>query len=158
MPLRVGLQAEQVLKQQDRRAGRPRLRPRRRRIGDREGRVRAPQSGEDFRQLVAEVGRRLEDAPRDLLRLGPARIAREPATIRELSCGHTLPLWYASGLYPASSVDIVRTPQPDQSGVAEQLSTIASTRSGGTMPLQSRWPMFEQSESTGRLSASSASA
>ena len=37
-------------------------------------------------------------------------------------------------------------------------STTASTRFGGTMPLQSKWPMFEQSESTRCLSLSSASA
>ena len=36
-------------------------------------------------------------------------------------------------------------PRPDQRG-----ATTASIRSSGTIPLQSRWPMFEESESTGR--------
>jgi hypothetical protein len=39
-------------------------------------------------------------------------------------------LWYASGLYPRSAVDIVRTPQPDHSESPISWSAIASTRSG----------------------------
>ena len=34
--------------------------------------------------------------------------------MRELSWGQTVPLWYESGLNPASAADIVRTPQPDR--------------------------------------------
>ena len=78
--------------------------------------------------------------------------------MRELSWGQTVPLWYASGLYAASAVDIVRTPQPDQSCSPIKRSTTASARSEGTMPLHSRWPMFEHMESTGCLSPSSARA
>ena len=82
-----------------------------------------------------------------------ARSARAPSAMSELSCGHTVPLWYESGLYAASASDIVRTPQPDQSPSPISWSTTASTRSGGTIRDQSRCPMFEQTESTRSLLA-----
>jgi hypothetical protein len=61
-----------------------------------------------------------------------------PEAIRELSWGQTVPLWYESGLYPRSSVDIVRTPQPDHIASPISASTTASTRIDGTIPLHSR--------------------
>ena len=59
---------------------------------------------------------------------------------------------------PQYQEDIVRMPQPDQSSSPINRPTSESTRCGGTMPDQSRCPMFEQRESIGRLSRSRPSA
>jgi hypothetical protein len=61
-------------------------------------------------------------------------------------------------LYAASAVDIVLIPHPDQSSSPISRAATDFARSAGTIPLQSKWPVFEQCESTGRFSASSASA
>ncbi len=61
-----------------------------------------------------------------------------PQAVSDVSCGQTVPLWYEIGLYAASSLAIVRIPQPDQSDSERSWSTTGATRSGRTIPLQSR--------------------
>ena len=150
----VGREAEQDLQEEHRRPGRPGLRAGGGRVGDRERRLGRAGS----RRRPPAAGARSTPPPRSSAarsaaprRQRPPRAS--PSAISELSWGQTVPLWYSSGLKPASAADIVRTPQPDQSSSPISPSTTASMRSGGTMPLQSRWPMFEVSESTRRLVA-----
>ena len=75
---RSGCRPSSACSSKHRRAGRPRLRARGRRIGDRERRLRSAHPREDLRQLVVEVLRGGEHPLDDTLRLGPARVAREP--------------------------------------------------------------------------------
>ena len=68
--------------------------------------------------------------------------------MNELSNGHTVPTWYPIGLYRASPSASVRTPQPEKRRGPRRCRTTAFAFDLSTMPLQSRWPMFEVSEST----------
>src|SRR5512133_4233391 len=73
----VGAKPEQDLQQQHRRACRPGLGPRCSRVRDRERRLGAREAGEDLRELVVEMRRRVEHPPDDPLRLRPARVSGE---------------------------------------------------------------------------------
>ena len=88
----VGLEAEQDLEQQHGRPGRPGLGPRRRRIGDRERRLVAREACEDLGQLVVEVPGRGEHVANDSVRLGPARVAREPPGDQRVVMGPDSPV------------------------------------------------------------------
>ena len=81
-----------------------------------------------------------------------------PSAISELSWGQTVPLWYSTASNAGSSAASVRTPHPDQSGPDVSRCATCATRSSGTIPLHNRWPMFDASASTGRLSRSRPSA
>ncbi|MET7749523.1 hypothetical protein [Micromonospora sp. NPDC005367] len=86
----------------------------------------------------------------------PAR-ARLPSTIA-VSCVQTEPLWYDSGLNPASSVDMVRSPNTPASASVPSSRATCDSSSALSRPVPSSWPMLLVSESTVRLSRSSASA
>src|SRR3954454_9528336 len=73
----VGLEAEQDLQQEHRRARGPGLRPRGRWILDRERRVASREAREHLRELVAERARRVEHRAHDAVRLRPARVPRQ---------------------------------------------------------------------------------
>ena len=120
----------------------------------------ARQPGEDLRQLVVEERDAASSiAPDDPVRLLPAPVAREPRGDQGVVVGPDGAVVVRERVVGGvRASDIVRTPQPDQSPSPISASTTASTRSSGTIPLQSRWPTFEQSESTRASSPSSASA
>ena len=81
----VGLEAEDQPQEQHRRPGRPRLRPRGGRIGDRERSRAALEAGEDLGQRPVEEARRLEQRQRDPLRVGrPARARQPPGAERRV--------------------------------------------------------------------------
>ena len=86
-------QPEQRLEQEHRRARRPRLRPRGRRVRDGNGVRRAREAREDLRQLVVEAARRLDHRVTILCTSGERSSRARPAAESELSWGQTVPLW-----------------------------------------------------------------
>ena len=156
---RIGLEPEQEPEQQHGRPRRPRLRPGRGRVRDRE---LASRCGRSRRTPRAATSRR-SATPR-----AGCRAIRSTSA----ACARAAEPPRAEGrvVRPDGAVVVAervvrrvrRRHRPDPPArpelVAHQPAAIASARSGGTIPLQSRWPRFEQSESTGRFSQSSASA
>src|SRR5919201_1688666 len=74
----IGLEPEQDAQEEKRRARRPRLRARRRRVLHREARPRAPIAREHLRQAEAEVRRRFERRARHARGLIAEAVARKP--------------------------------------------------------------------------------
>ena len=152
----VGLEAEQQLQQQHRRAGGPGLRPRRGRVRDRERRLRARAARRTPRAAGSRSGAAASSIARTIrCASGQRAVPREAPRDQRVVVGPDGAVVVAERVVRRRRrVDIVRTPQPDQSSVAHQLRRRPRRRApAGRCPLQSRWPMFEQSESTRSLVA-----
>ena len=123
------------------------------RVGDRERRLGAREAGEDLGQLVLEVARsRRTCACTIRCASAPAAAAREAPGDQRVVVrpdGAVVVLERVEAARPPGTSSA--RPSPTRAPRPSAASTTASTRSGGTIPLQSRWPMFEQSESTGSL-------
>ena len=113
--------------------------------------------GEDLGELVVEVRRRLGHPAHDPVGLVRARTG--PGQGRSASCRAARPCRCGSERAVAGVGGGHRPNAPaGQSLSLHEPAGDRGPRSSGTMPLQSRWPMFEVSESTRCFSPSSASA
>ena len=151
LPLAIGLDPEQHADEEDRRARGPGLRSRGGRVGDRERCLVARVAREDLGQRPVEVRGGLDERPTHATRLGDVAVAREPPRGERRVVRPDRPVVVADRVERRGVARHRPDPQPVHSSSESSWSTTAAMRSGGTIPLQSRWPMFERASRRGRF-------
>ena len=119
----------------------------------------AREPGEYLGQPVVEL-HGAASIVRRTIRLDVARTAGLPSphAISELSWGQTCRCGTRAGCTRPRPRPSCARPTPTRAGRTSAATATCATRSAGTIPLHSRWPMFDATASIGRLSRSSPSA